>query len=681
MRKLTLGLIIVLAAVMIGKQSLFPSESLPQNTESLRYGDWRYTIEEDAVTLVEYSGKAKILDIPEFINELPVKALGDKLFRNNYQLTEVAIPDSVATLGTAVFRGCFGLEKVKLPAGLTRIPNEAFFFCSSLETIDLPASVASIGAYAFQNCGSLQSVVLPDAVTSLGSKAFANCAKLQNITVSKNLRSLGSGAFSETPWLDARDEEFVIVGNRILIKYNGTARDVEIPVPVSSIVDAFDGNRVLRRVILPKTLTFIGERAFSDCIDLREINIPSGVTSIGGSAFSGCINLQPPVLPEKLVSIGSSAFQNCLSFDEIEIPEKVKTIGSKAFAECSGLKKVILPLKVERIAEDAFENSPEIKLQVGLGTFGETFAINHHISYSFLLEKNQDYTFQRSAKGIELFSYIGKIFDVIVPETIDGQPVWKIGAGAFQRNSLVRSVVIPSSVREIGDYSFSYMENLEKVTIADGLEKIGKEAFSNNIRLRDFTIQAMNPEVGEDVFKNCPNVEITAPDGSTIAAKAEQQGIAPAGAAEIPPGYSFSAEGEELIISGDSGTDADPILPPEYTAEKTEEGWVVTSYSGTDTAIRLPVEISGQQVRGIGESAFTGKALTEISIPDGYVRIEKLAFSNMPEKVVITIPGSVTDIAENAFEGSQVIIRSYVGTAAEQFARDHEIQFRVIVYQ
>ena len=53
----------------------------------------------------------------------------------------------------------------------------------------------------------------------------------------------------------------------------------------------------------------------------------------------------------------------------------------------------------------------------------------------------------------------------------------------------------------------------------------------------------------------------------------------------------------------------------------------------------------------------------------------------MPEKVVITIPSSVTDIAINAFRGSQVIIRGFVGSTAEKFARDQKIQFRVIKYE
>jgi hypothetical protein len=743
MRKITFGLLLILAAVLIGSRVFFQTDELPKDIEIFKFEDWRYTVEDGLATLIEYKGNETILDIPENVDNLPVIALGNKLFRNNTHLIEVNIPDSVTTLGTSVFRGCSGLKKVNLPRNLTGIPAETFFFCSSLENVEIPDTVTWIGPYAFQNCSNLQSIIIPNTVTSIGTKAFANCSTLQNIEISKNLRSVGSGTFSETPWLIARSEEFVTVGNKILIKYNGNSEIVEIPVPISSIVDAFEGNSLLKEVILPKTLTSIGDHAFMNCVNLQKMEIPVGVTSIGSNAFSGCLNLPSPILPETLVNIGPNAFQQCLSFTEIVIPEKVKSIASGAFSYCSALTKVSLPVDIERIDDDAFADSSNLKLRVGYGTTAESYAIKNQILYTFLEEKNQDYTFQRSERGIEIFSYIGSIFNVIVPDAIDGQPIWKIGAGAFQRNSLVRSVVIPSSVKEIGNYSFSLMEDLEKVTIGDGLEKIGKEAFSNNFQLKDFTIQAMNTEIGEDAFRDCPNLKIIAPEGSTLAAKAKQLNatgkrdlidiidpgtvtitatILPVASTGEPPESSMQIDDEKLMKTADSKSDTEIILPIEstsepldylineneenlsitvnsddenpeefsadnsaevqkYTTEETEEGLVITGYSGKNTTISLPVIISGIKVIGIGESAFKGKALTDISIPDGYIKIGESAIANLVNPAVITIPASVTEIAKNAFDGSKIIIRSNVGTTAEQYAKEHEIQFRVIIYE
>jgi hypothetical protein len=287
------------------------------------------------------------------------------------------------------------------------------------------------------------------------------------------------------------------------------------------------------------------------------------------------------------------------------------------------------------------------------------------------------------------------------------------------------------------------MEDLEKVTIGDGLEKIGKEAFSNNFQLKDFTIQAMNTEIGEDAFRDCPNLKIIAPEGSTLAAKAKQLNatgkrdlidiidpgtvtvtatILPVASTGEPPESSMQIDDEKLMKTADSKSDTEIILPIEstsepldylineneenlsitvnsddenpeefsadnsaevqkYTTEETEEGLVITGYSGKNTTISLPVIISGIKVIGIGESAFKGKALTDISIPDGYIKIGESAIANLVNPAVITIPASVTEIAKNAFDGSKIIIRSNVGTTAEQYAKEHEIQFRVIIYE
>ena len=55
--------------------------------------------------------------------------------------------------------------------------------------------------------------------------------------------------------------------------------------------DAFSSCDSLTSVIIPNSVTSIGERAFSNCTLLTGIIIPSGVTSIGDSAFNGCTSL------------------------------------------------------------------------------------------------------------------------------------------------------------------------------------------------------------------------------------------------------------------------------------------------------------------------------------------------------------------------------------------------------
>lgn len=103
-------------------------------------------------------------------------------------------------------------------------------------------------------------------------------------------------------------------------------------------------------VVLPQSITSIGDMAFFECSDLTSVNIPSAVTYIGYSAFSGtgltsieipnsvkmisvgcfadCEHLNSVKLPNTLVRIGHNAFSGCTSMTEFEIPESVAFLGN-----------------------------------------------------------------------------------------------------------------------------------------------------------------------------------------------------------------------------------------------------------------------------------------------------------------------------------------------------------------
>ena len=88
-----------------------------------------------------------------------------------------------------------------------------------------------------------------------------------------------------------------------------------------------------------------------DMIDeIEEIILPDSVTSIGERAFKGLKNLTSIKLPAKLENIGSKAFYGCENLQEVFIPKTIKAIGKSAFEKCDGLEKVFLPrgLKIDK---------------------------------------------------------------------------------------------------------------------------------------------------------------------------------------------------------------------------------------------------------------------------------------------------------------------------------------------
>lgn len=93
----------------------------------------------------------------------------------------------------------------------------------------------------------------------------------------------------------------------------------------------FSGCKSLTSVVLPTSITSIGERAFYGCSNLKSISIPNSVTYIGDYAFYGCQNLDSITIPNSVSRINSGAFYNCSENLRVDIPNSVSYIDKGAF--------------------------------------------------------------------------------------------------------------------------------------------------------------------------------------------------------------------------------------------------------------------------------------------------------------------------------------------------------------
>ena len=84
-------------------------------------------------------------------------------------------------------------------------------------------------------------------------------------------------------------------------------------------------------LLIPDTVTAIGDGAFKKNKTLISITLPEHIHSIGHYAFFGCRNLTSIELPEEVVSIGDYAFKGCRRLPSLDIPESVRRIGRGAF--------------------------------------------------------------------------------------------------------------------------------------------------------------------------------------------------------------------------------------------------------------------------------------------------------------------------------------------------------------
>lgn len=148
--------------------------------------------------------------------------------------------------------------------------------------------------------------------------------------------------------------------------YTGSDAVVDIPSTisnktVSAIGDsAFSGTSSIVNVAIPDSVSSIGDSAFAYCDSLSSITIPINVTSVGIGAFylSGLTN----ATLEGLTDIPEFTFAFCADLVSVTIGDCVTNIGPGAFYE-SGLPWVTIPAGVETIGENAFYSNSD-KLNV-----------------------------------------------------------------------------------------------------------------------------------------------------------------------------------------------------------------------------------------------------------------------------------------------------------------------------
>ena len=224
----------------------------------------------------------------------------------------------VTELGEECFKYCYG-ETVKLPDSIRVIGERAFMFCDYVERIDVPAGCETIGTHAFDSCSRLKVITLPDTVTFIGFSAFED------------------SAFDET-----LTDEFCILGDHILYRYNGDAESVTVPDGVKYIAEyAFEGKENLKSVKLPDSVKVIYDMAFELCSNLSQIEVGNSIERISPNAVANTkwqMNSK-----EKFIILGPILLAYQGQDSDVTVPDGVRVIAKQAFNFNSSIVSVHLP--------------------------------------------------------------------------------------------------------------------------------------------------------------------------------------------------------------------------------------------------------------------------------------------------------------------------------------------------
>ena len=104
----------------------------------------------------------------------------------------------------------------------------------------------------------------------------------------------------------------------------------------------------------------IGESAFYNCTALESIDV-SSATTIGKNAFYGCSKLESVSLNDNLTKLADSTFNGCLKLNDLQLPSALTEIGANCFVNCQALENIAIPATTTMVGANILNGCTGLK--------------------------------------------------------------------------------------------------------------------------------------------------------------------------------------------------------------------------------------------------------------------------------------------------------------------------------
>lgn len=626
----------------------------------------------------------------EFKNQYANPMLhADKLYVGGELLTHAVVPEGKTSLESR-FRNCSSLVSIEIPGSVTSIGNYEFSGCASLKTIVIPRGVSGIGNRAFEGCESLVSVSIPDSVTSIGEAAFRYCESLSMVSIPAGVKNLSKRIFSGCTALVSVDLK------------NGL---------VSIGDEAFIDCTVLNTLYLPEGLETIGTNAFENC-GLYSLTIPTTVTAITRPLVESCDNLISVIMPKELVEIVDDAFP-----DYVTKIYCYKGSAADEWAQRTGREPVYLDeydieQDLELIApgmgegayvyDSVFEVGRPLAWKKGYSVSpqpaGKTYTFSCVSSDPSIALVNGDYVeFLKDGKATLTVS-VNELPELSVTVPIDvyypvesfefpGTIFMPQGSGyqGYEVTSVTPENANPYFVAQASSGQF-YLFNKSAEELHHSVwlwpdRNLGKQtmrAYPCSFNYYEHYVEwDKEPYEQFDLvtYKTVNSIAAEAPDGALeigerylpgIVVKVDDQPYV-----QVPESYTLKSSDTGVVRVMEGGRLL-ALAPGKATIEATTfAGNKVAKFNVTVadvTSLELPANLT--EIRA---EAFAGMAAGGVEIPGGCLTVGSRAFADCPNLRRVVFPASVTEIAEDVFEGcsEHFLIVAPEGSYAAEFAAAH----------
>lgn len=526
--------------------------------------------------------------------------------------------------------------------------------------------VLMIAGNAFKDCVNLKVINFPKTVEQISSiSPFAGCINLKEVNV-YGVDGVNSARYWSRDGVLFDNGTSSESGAKIAYMPLAKSGTYRIPDEVTEIPEIAFMNSALSKIIVPASVTRIGNDAFTNCTNLTSIVFEATTSgqaekplAIGKRAFNGCSALESIALPARLTDIALVKY--IVTGDEIVINGV-----DNAFTGCQSLKSVSIA-----------SNSKHYKSDDGV-----IYSHDGSILYYCPESKVGSFTVPNTTHTIAPGAFIGctELTEVTIPNATTS-----VGEYAFYGLSLKKVTFLGNGFKDVtvGKYAFRDCTKLSELVITGSrLAVLEEGAFYGCESLTSFTIPMSMVKIGREAFRDCIGLEsiafadngkeLTFGDNAFYNCTSLTSVHLPANVSAIPGIFGGCISLREVTVANDNPyfTSIDGVL---FNKAETEIIYFPVGKSGVYTLPSTVTTIANGVFRGIsgldkivfpstlaiiGDEAFKGSDIGKI-VFEGDAFAESLtigtaAFQNAKGLSGLLLPASTTVIGDYAFSGSSI---------------------------